>query len=149
MTEAINDVYTRSSRDNTKTLVNKLINQRLDEWLTYSIPGTNTDDDSDFIPYTDSTIIDPKRLTTIERWAELYPEATSLMASLPKNNFVAQLEAEMIIDTAYRRLADRDLPVIPTHDGIATTPPHEDTVNAEIKRAYSNHLGVVPDTTIE
>jgi hypothetical protein len=148
MTEAISDVYARSSRSKTKTLVNKLINQRLDDWLTYSTPGGGSDD-SDFIPYTDSTIVDPKRLTTIERWAELFPDGTSLMASLPKNNLVAQLEAKMIVDTAYRRLAERELPVIPTHDGIATTPSHEDTVTAEIKRAYEKELGVAPETTTE
>jgi len=149
MTEAISDVYARSSRSNTKTLVNKLINQRLDDWLTYSTPPAKSDDDSVFVPYTDSTVIDPKRLATIERWTELYPEATSLMASLPKNNMVAELEAEMVIDTAYRRLAEKQLPVIPTHDGIATTPPHEGTVTDEIKRAYEKHLGIVPETTVE
>jgi hypothetical protein len=137
MREAINEVYDNPSRKKTKTLVNKLINQRVDSWLTYSLPSEQSD------------FIDPKRLTTLERWMEIYPEATRVMASLPNNNPIAQKEAEMIVDTAYRRLADRDLPVIPTHDGIATTPLHEDTVNAEIKRAYSNHLGVVPDTTIE
>jgi len=137
MTDAISDVYARSSRSNTKTLVNKLINQRLDDWLTFQKPGEQ------------STFIDPKRLTTIERWAELYPEGTSLMASLPKNNVVAEMEAEMVIDMAYKRLAERSFPVIPTHDGIATTPSHEDAVDAEVKRAYEEYLGVIPETTVE
>ena len=55
----------------------------------------------------------------------------------------------MIIDTAYKRLAEKELPVIPTHDGIATTPPHKGTVDTEIKRAYEKELGVAPETTVE
>jgi len=137
LADIMEGIYSNPTRDRAKDLTNQLINQHLGGWLTYSLPHEK------------HTSIDPKRLTVFELWQDEYPEAIHLMASLPNNNLLAQKESEMIIDRAYKRLAEKELPVIPTHDGIATTPPHEDVVTAEIKEAYERKLGVAPETTLE
>lgn len=137
LSEAMSGVYSHPSRDKAKDLLNKLINQRPEAWLTYEKPGSGR------------TELDPKRLTTLEKWAEIYPEALRLIMALPDNTPLAQLEAEMIVDTAYRRLAENDVPVIPTHDGIATTSRFAERAKEEIKSAYERELGAAPEVTVE